>query len=139
MAGQIDPANLSLGGKVHQGVWRGGSAGGDNLVGKVAQGVVHGDCLGCIVLRHGGVHKCIARSTGAIVATACIGATLAADPKILTLVQILTGAIVLGKSEACFAEAGRPTWLVKAALKIIALNLENLSIQSITERTSSQT
>ena len=66
----------------------------------------------------GGVHKCISGSTGAIVATKCIGASLTTDPKLLALVQIVTGAIVLAEGEACSAEAGGPAGLVKAALKV---------------------
>ena len=63
------------------------------------------------------VHECVASCTGAIVATKCIGTSLAADPKVSTLVKILAGAIVIGNGETCSAEAGRPTRLVNAALE----------------------
>lgn len=121
MAGQIHSADLGLGGKVQQGVWGGSSARGHHLVGRFAQGVVHGRCSGVEQewgAFDGGVHKSISSSTGAIVATKCIGASLTTDPKLLALVQIVTGAIVLAKGEACSAEAGGPAGRVKAALKV---------------------
>ena len=88
---------------------RGGSpTGGHHLVGRVAQGVVRGDCLYCSGVErccelgdsNGGVDKCIASSAGAVVATRRICTSLTADSKLLTLVQIVAGAIVLSKSES---------------------------------------
>ena len=94
-------------------------AGGQHLFGRV--GVVHGGHrLCCAVLRYCRVDKCIASSTGAIIAAWCICASLTADPKLLTFVQILTGAVVFGEAEARLAKAGRSAWLVKAALEVIA-------------------
>ena len=43
----------------------------------------------------------------------------------MTLVQILAGAIVLGKGEACLAKAGGPAWFVKAALEVIDYESES--------------